>query len=209
MRGITAAEASPAAVIRQSWGVQHQPDRHQILCPTPDCPGNGAPATVLSTATAKAATNAAAAATRSLARVAPRFTGLHHAADLMVIVRALLGHGCPVQAIVFAFGLHEDTAHCAPPGLAAGAGGLAGVGCVVGVHAPRNEAPATQPRARSALLRDTLAPNAATCHCLGRACAAIHLLCHPSPAQTILGIVAHQGTPGAPLLEPGDVRAVE
>ncbi len=37
------------------------------------------------------------------------FYRLHKAADLMVIVLILLSHGCPVQAIVAAFGLDERT----------------------------------------------------------------------------------------------------
>ena len=34
---------------------------------------------------------------------------LHKPAELVVVVIALLGHGCPVQAIVAAFGLDERT----------------------------------------------------------------------------------------------------
>lgn len=37
------------------------------------------------------------------------FYRLHREEWLLVVVLALLAHGCPVQAIVFAFGLHEDT----------------------------------------------------------------------------------------------------
>jgi hypothetical protein len=34
---------------------------------------------------------------------------LHHAAGLLTVVLTLLCHGCPIQAIVAAFGLDERT----------------------------------------------------------------------------------------------------
>lgn len=37
------------------------------------------------------------------------FFGLHHATSLVVLVVTLLAHGCPIQAIVAAFGLDERT----------------------------------------------------------------------------------------------------
>lgn len=37
------------------------------------------------------------------------FFGLHHAPSLVVLVVTLLAHGCPIQAIVAAFGLDERT----------------------------------------------------------------------------------------------------
>lgn len=47
--------------------------------------------------------------TRFSAMAGTMFFGLHHAQSLVVVVVTLLAHGCPLQAIVAAFGLDERT----------------------------------------------------------------------------------------------------
>lgn len=47
--------------------------------------------------------------TRFAATAGTMFFGLHHAPALVVLVVTLLAHGCPIQAIVAAFGLDERT----------------------------------------------------------------------------------------------------
>ena len=89
--------------------MQDQLDRQRLLCPTPDCPGNGAAGDlVLHSRRERRVKCRRCGHTFAVTRGTP-FYRLHHAAELMVIVLALLAHGCPVQAIVFAYGLHEDT----------------------------------------------------------------------------------------------------
>ena len=89
--------------------MQHQPDRHRLLCPTPDCPGNGAAGEIVVHSRRERRFKCRPCGrTFAVTRDTP-FYRLHHATDLVVIVLALLAHGCPVQAIVFAYGLHENT----------------------------------------------------------------------------------------------------
>ena len=89
--------------------MQHQPDRHELLCPTPACPGNGAAGEIVVHSRRERRFKCRRCGHTFAATHGTPFYRLHHAADLLVIVLALLAHGCPVQAIVFAYGLHENT----------------------------------------------------------------------------------------------------
>lgn len=84
-------------------------DRHGVLCPTPDCPGNGAAGDIVVHSRREQRFKCHRCGHSFAVTAGTPFYRLHHAAELMVIVLALLAHGCPVQAIVFAYGLHEDT----------------------------------------------------------------------------------------------------
>lgn len=87
----------------------HQLDRHPVLCPTPACPGNSAAGDIRVHSRTEGRFKCRRCRRTFAATTGTPFYRLHHAAELMVIVVALLAHGCPVQAIVFAYGLHEDT----------------------------------------------------------------------------------------------------
>lgn len=89
--------------------MQHPPDRHSLLCPTPGCSGKGAAGEIVVHSRRERRFKCRRCGhTFAVTRDTP-FYRLHHAAELVSIVLALLAHGCPVQAIVFAYGLHEDT----------------------------------------------------------------------------------------------------
>jgi transposase-like protein len=98
-----------AAAVRQSWDVTHQPDRHRLLCPTPDCPGNGVLGDIVVHSRHERRFKCRRCGHTFAASSGTPFYRLHHPPELMILVLALLAHGCPVQAIVFAYGLHEDT----------------------------------------------------------------------------------------------------
>lgn len=87
----------------------HPIDRHQLLCPTPDCPGNGAAGEIVVHSRRERRFKCRRCGHTFAATTGTPFYRVHHATEVMVIVLALLAHGCPVQAIVFAYGLHEDT----------------------------------------------------------------------------------------------------
>jgi transposase-like protein len=89
--------------------VSHPIDRHRLLCPTPDCPGNGVAGDIVVHSRREQRFKCRRCGHTFAVTAGTPFYRLHHATELMVIVLALLAHGCPVQAIVFAYGLHEDT----------------------------------------------------------------------------------------------------
>jgi transposase-like protein len=84
-------------------------DPRRVLCPTPDCPGNGAAGEIRIHSRQERRFKCRRCRRTFAATSGTPFYRLHHAAELMTVVLALLAHGCPLQAIVFAFGLHEDT----------------------------------------------------------------------------------------------------
>jgi len=84
-------------------------DPRSVLCPTPDCPGNGAAGEIrIHSRKERRFKCRRCRRTFAATRDTP-FYRLHHPSEVLTVVLALLAHGCPVQAIVFAFGLHEDT----------------------------------------------------------------------------------------------------
>jgi len=84
-------------------------DRHQVLCPIPECSGKGAAGDITIHSRREGRFKCRRCGHTFAATTGTPFYRLHHALDLMVVMLALLAHGCPVQAIVFAYGLHEDT----------------------------------------------------------------------------------------------------
>jgi hypothetical protein len=89
--------------------VTHQLDRHRLLCPTPDCLGNGALGDIVVHSRRERRFKCRRCGHTFAATTGTPFYRLHHAPELMILVLALVAHGCPVQAIVFAYELHEDT----------------------------------------------------------------------------------------------------
>ena len=86
-------------------------DPHRVFCPNVGCPdkgqrggGNSGIHSQKERRYRCATCGKTFAATRGTA-----FYRLHHSAEVMVVVVTLLGHGCPIQAIVAAFGLDERT----------------------------------------------------------------------------------------------------
>jgi transposase-like protein len=84
-------------------------DPRRILCPTPDCPGNGAAGEIAVHSRQERRFECRRCGHTFAATAGTPFYRLHHEVGLMTVVLALLAHGCPAQAIVFAFGLHEET----------------------------------------------------------------------------------------------------
>jgi transposase-like protein len=84
-------------------------DPRRVLCPTPDCPGNGAAGEIAVHSREERRFKCRRCGRTFAATTGTPFYRLHHPVSLMTVVLALLAHGCPVQAIVFAFGLHEET----------------------------------------------------------------------------------------------------
>ncbi len=84
-------------------------DAHGVLCPTPECPGNGAAGDLRVHSRRERRFRCRRCGRTFAATTGTPFYRRHHEAPLLTIVLALLAHGCPVQAIVFAYGLHEDT----------------------------------------------------------------------------------------------------
>jgi transposase-like protein len=84
-------------------------DPRRVLCPTPDCPGNGAAGDIRVHSRKERRFKCRRCGRTFAAATGTPFYRLHHEARLLAVVVALLAHGCPVQAIVFAFGLHEET----------------------------------------------------------------------------------------------------
>ena len=80
-----------------------------LLCPTPVCPGNGALGDIIVHSRRERRFKCRRGGHTFAATTGTPFYRLHHAPELMILVLALLAHGCPVQAIVFAYELHEDT----------------------------------------------------------------------------------------------------
>jgi len=89
--------------------VTHPLDPQGVLCPTPACPGNGAAGDITVQSRKERRFKCRRCGHSFAATTGTPFYRLHHDVVLMTVVLALLAHGCPVQAIVFAFGLHEDT----------------------------------------------------------------------------------------------------
>jgi len=89
--------------------VTNHSDRHRLLCPTPGCSGNGAAGDIVVHSRRERRFKCRRCGHTFAATTGTPLYRLHHTAELMTIVLALLAHGCPVQAIVFAYGLHEDT----------------------------------------------------------------------------------------------------
>ncbi len=84
-------------------------DPHGVLCPTPACAGNGAVGDITVHSHTERRFRCRRCKHTFAATTGTPFYRLHHEVVLMTVVLALLAHGCPVQAIVFAYGLHEDT----------------------------------------------------------------------------------------------------
>lgn len=84
-------------------------DPHEVLCPVPACPGNGAAGDITVHSRQERRFKCRQCRRTFAATTGTPFYRLHHTAELLTVVLALVAHGCPVQAIVFAYGVHEDT----------------------------------------------------------------------------------------------------
>ena len=84
---------------------------HEQVCHNPRCWVYGAPGEghIVIHSRRSGGTNASGAARPSARRRGRRFYRLHKPHELVVRVVTLLAYGCPVQAIVAAFGLDERT----------------------------------------------------------------------------------------------------
>jgi len=86
-------------------------DPHSVFCPNADCPDKGRVG-VGNIGIHSQKERRYCCTTRGKTFAATRGTAfyrVHHPVELMVLMVTLLGHGCPPQAIVAAFGLDERT----------------------------------------------------------------------------------------------------
>jgi transposase-like protein len=86
-------------------------DPHRVFCPNPDCPDKGQRdgGNIQIHSQKERRYRCTTCSTTFAATAGTAFYRLHHPAKVMVLVVTLLCHGCPVQAIVAAFGLDERT----------------------------------------------------------------------------------------------------
>src|SRR6266581_2399040 len=88
-----------------------QMDASQVFCPNLDCVARGhiGQGTIVSHGKARARYRCKSCGKTFSAQVGTMFEGLRKPKTLIVIVVTLLAYGCPIQAIVQAFGLDERT----------------------------------------------------------------------------------------------------